>query len=317
MRKIASHINPETKSTLDALTATLLYEGYSLFPYHRSAIKNQKPIPFGVVYPANYHVCNQHAPAKMEAQCIVTGNENLEINVEVVFLHLTKSDNNEWKTIERRLEPGDFRLAALQKGKRTISFRFEVPDAGDNTSNEIMPINGELTIEAENIGENSYRAAISIDNATPIQNPLSASRDEALRQSFLATHIVLSALHGEFISAQGPPEKYRAAVEACGNSGLWQIMIDRENTSILFSPIIVHDYPKIHPRSKTDLFDSTEIQEALMLHLAVMSGEEKNRIAESDEKLRAMLNKAAEATPDDIIALHGGMYDDEQYKNDL
>ena len=45
-------------SVLDNLTHTLLYEGYALYPYNRSAIKNQKPVPFGVVFPVDYNIQN-------------------------------------------------------------------------------------------------------------------------------------------------------------------------------------------------------------------------------------------------------------------
>ncbi len=54
--KNADILNSE--SILENLTKTLLYEGYSLFPYHRSAIKNQKPVPFGVIYPKDYNAYN-------------------------------------------------------------------------------------------------------------------------------------------------------------------------------------------------------------------------------------------------------------------
>ena len=43
---------------------------------------------------------------------------------------------------------------------------------------------------------------------------------------------------------------------------------------------------KLIQRVKGDLFDSLEIEEALMLHFSVMSEEEKQKIAQSDEKLR-------------------------------
>ncbi len=77
-------------SILENITRTLFYEGYSLFPYHRSAIKNQKPIPFGVIYPKEYNAFNVHAHSSMQTECIVTGNENLIINISVRFLHLKK-----------------------------------------------------------------------------------------------------------------------------------------------------------------------------------------------------------------------------------
>ncbi len=139
-------------SILDNITRTLLYEGYSLFPYHRSAIKNQKPIPFGVVYPREYNAFNAHAHSNMQTECIVTGDENLIINISVRFLHLKKiqvfeKEINEteednfipvyelnlngklfqpgWQTIERKLDSGDLTVSQLLYKENKIAFEFD------------------------------------------------------------------------------------------------------------------------------------------------------------------------------------------------
>src|ERR1700740_2960332 len=75
---------------LESLTHTLLYEGYALYPYNRSAVKNQKPIPFGVVFPTAYNEHNEHAHAHMQTQCIITGSDELSVDVTVRFLHLKR-----------------------------------------------------------------------------------------------------------------------------------------------------------------------------------------------------------------------------------
>ena len=59
-------LNKETN--VEDLTRTLLYEGYALYPYHRSAVKNQKPVPFGVVFPQQYNMYNEHAHSGMQTQ---------------------------------------------------------------------------------------------------------------------------------------------------------------------------------------------------------------------------------------------------------
>ena len=86
-------------------------------------------------------------------------------------------------------------------------------------------------------------------------------------------------------------------------------MIDEGNTTLLSSPIILYDHPQINPQSPGDLFDSTEIEEALLLHVAVLSDEEKKRIGESDEKLQAMLTKVGQVTPEELINFHSGLKD--------
>ena len=144
-----NHENADTlnaQSILEDITRTLLYEGYALYPYHRSAIKNQKPVPFGVVFPQHYNTYNEHAHSKMQTQCIVTGSDDLLINISVRFLHLKKTELFEhatrqetaeddfvpvynlnidgksyqagWQTIERKVSTGDLQISQLIKTKK-------------------------------------------------------------------------------------------------------------------------------------------------------------------------------------------------------
>jgi hypothetical protein len=296
--------NLSARSILSEITNTLLYEGYSIFPYHRSAIKNQKPIPFGVVYPRSYNSHNPHFPAEMRSECIVCGSKIFSVHITICFLHLLKTNNDGWQTVERRIETENIITDELLINSQKIPFYFN----GEN-ENEILPIRGEVVIKTEAIEniDNAFKISANVINNSLSADAKNLSRDEALRQSFLSTHIILTATSGEFISSQDPPEKFGAAIAQCKNVGAWPILIGEENTTMLCSPIIVYDHPEIHPQSKTDLFDSTEIEEALMLHFAAMSDEEKNNIANSDEKLRAMFNKVSEVTPQEMIGLHGGM----------
>ena len=112
-----------------------------------------------------------------------------------------------------------------------------------------------------------------------------------------------------FISHQNPGEKWEAAIAGCENINTWPILIDESNTTLLSSPIILYDYPQINPQSSGDLFDSTEIEEALLLHVTLLSDDEKQRIAQSDEKLQAMLNKVSQVTPEELINFHSGLKD--------
>ncbi len=320
-----------TKSVLKNLANTLLYEGYSLFPYHRSAIKNQKPIPFGVIYPKKYNEYNQHAHSSMKSECIIAGNDDLSLNISVRFLHLIKikadkqntkenvQDEAEcdWQTIEREINSGDLKVSELIKNKKTIQISFDKLNEDNNDEikvnyiNSVSEISGKVVIEASFVKnvENIFRITVSVSNDSLLENAEKITRDEALPQSFLSTHIILNAIDGEFISSQNPTENFTSVVSQCENIGTWPILVDESNTTMLSSPIILYDYPKINPQSKGDLFDSLEIEEALMLHFAVMSDDEKNRIAKSDEKLRAMINKVSNVTPEELINLHGGMYE--------
>ena len=59
--------------------------------------------------------------------------------------------------------------------------------------------------------------------------------------------------------------------------------------------------------SRGGLYDSTEIEEALLLHVHTLSDGERAAIDAGDPKVRAMIERAAAATPEDIVRLHGVM----------
>ncbi|MEP6513945.1 MAG: hypothetical protein ABJA79_08750 [Parafilimonas sp.] len=342
-------------SILENLTRTLLYEGYALYPYHRSAVKNQKPIPFGVVFPRDYNAHNEHARSNMQTQCIIDGSDDSLININVRFLHLKKIELLEhiapeenagndfipvfnltvkdksyqagWQTIERKITAGDLQIAQLIRHKEVISIGFDKMFERKNIYadsdtiaakqiNNVSEIKGTVIIAAalvENM-QNVFRITVNISNTTPVADAEVVTRDEVLSQSFLSTHIVLQTRNAAFISHQSPGEKWEAAIAGCENINTWPILIDENDTTLLSSPIILYDHPQINPQSSGDLFDSTEIEEALLLHVNLLSDEEKKRIAQSDEKLQAMLSKVSQVTLEELINFHSGLKESAENK---
>jgi hypothetical protein len=76
---------------------------------------------------------------------------------------------------------------------------------------------------------------------------------------------------------------------------------------LLGATIVLPEHPAIAPESRGNLFDGTEIEEALLLHVLALSDDERASIAEDDPAVRAMIERAAAATPAEILALHGRM----------
>ena len=68
----------------------VLYEGYLLYPYRQSAIKNRTRWTFGVVYPREYSEANgSFDPWMMHTECLVEGRaEDISLDITVRFLHL-------------------------------------------------------------------------------------------------------------------------------------------------------------------------------------------------------------------------------------
>ncbi len=74
---------------VDGIVKAVLYEGYMLYPYRPSAVKNQQRFNFGVVYPRAYSDAQGGTDAcTMQTQCLVVGNEKMRCLVRVRFLRM-------------------------------------------------------------------------------------------------------------------------------------------------------------------------------------------------------------------------------------
>ena len=75
---------------VEKIAAAVLYEGYVLWPYRRSAQKNQRRWTFGGVYPRAYSEAEGgNDPWLMQTQCLVVG-EKPTVEVKVRFLHVVE-----------------------------------------------------------------------------------------------------------------------------------------------------------------------------------------------------------------------------------
>jgi len=74
---------------IDKIAEVVLYEGYMLFPYTRSAIKNQQRWTFGGVYPRAYsEATGGDDPWAMQTQCLVAGNNDTRVEIQLRFLQV-------------------------------------------------------------------------------------------------------------------------------------------------------------------------------------------------------------------------------------
>src|SRR5580698_3233541 len=83
-------------STVEKLANAVLYEGYLLYPYRASAVKNQQRFNFGVLYPRDY--CDLQFGSEsweMRTECLVQGSLSTTIEVKVRFLQMVACQ--EWQ----------------------------------------------------------------------------------------------------------------------------------------------------------------------------------------------------------------------------
>jgi hypothetical protein len=91
-----------SKSALDRLVAATLYEGYILYPYRPSSVKNQVRWTFGGVHPRAWSEASGGTePWTVETECLLRDRGAAEVTVRVRFLQLVT------RTVARLEPPSD------------------------------------------------------------------------------------------------------------------------------------------------------------------------------------------------------------------
>jgi hydrogenase maturation protease len=316
------------------LANAVLYEGYLLYPYRQSAIKNRQRWTFGAVYPRAYSEANGGCePWLMRTECLVCdqGNAQTALTISVRFLHLLlrttgpqAADASSYASesnlasrlayepceegIEREVLLTDLSLKTLSREPSIVKIAFPGQRIVDGPVERVQrPIEGIVRLFAERVDAGLYKLCVQIENTTP-ETALTADRhNEVLLQAFISTHTILQVHSGAFISLLEPPDELLAPVRACQNVRTWPVLIGEagEHDTLLSSPIILYDYPQIAPESPGALFDGTEIDEILALRILTLSDEEKAEIRQGDPRAREILERTETMTPEQFMQLHG------------
>jgi hypothetical protein len=324
------------------IAEAVLYEGYLLWPYRRSARKNQQRWTFGGVHPRAYSEARgEDDPWIMQTQCLVLGDEESTIEVKVRFLHVVerkvgiKSGETlefvdelrvggelhlPWdEAAEREIAVGRFKLSELLGSPEQVEIDIpggsrEEPLADSN--GEVVgalvrgwrPLRGAVEVGAEPLREGPFRVTVRITNTTPWGGE---DRESTLKQTFVSTHTTLEVEGGEFVSLMDPPEELREAAEGCENLKTWPVLVgeEGERSTMLSSPIILYDYPQIAPESPGDLFDGTEIDQMLILNVLNLTDEEKEEMRASDPRGREILERCESLTSEELMKLNGTFRD--------
>jgi hypothetical protein len=150
------------------------------------------------------------------------------------------------------------------------------------------------SLERTPIGDGRERVAFQVNNLTPASEGL--DRAGALQLSLISTHPLLSVTGGRFLSQLDAP---------CESVNTWPVLASPEDDVMLGAAIVLPDHPQIAPESRGNLFDNTEIEEALVLHVQVLNDAERAEIERGDPAVREMIDRAAAVTPEQLLKLHG------------
>jgi hypothetical protein len=283
-----------------ALAQTLLYEGYLLYPYRDSSVKNTHRWLFGTLYPRGFVETQAEGDRWWtQTECLVRGADDTVVHARVRFLHMTDAG-----AVEREVDAIAEPLAALTAAPRTTEFAFGL-DVGASA------VSGTLDVSAQPIGDGLYRLRAVVRNVSPYHDESAPRqehrRDRAGSSAFASAHTLLGLTSGEFVSLIDPPPELREAAAACENVGTWPVLVGESTRRdmMLSAPVILEDYPRLAPESPGDFFDATEIDELLTLRILTLTDDEKRAMRAGDSKARALLERTEAQVDAERRQLHG------------
>jgi hypothetical protein len=269
---------------LEQLVGSLLYEGYALYPYTPGATKNATPTPFGIAYPPAYAAQLETTFDHLRVECLVDVQPGAPLSGEVRFL-AASGPRHQAQAQSAALRAAPIEELAIQEVSETFVF-----DGEDG------PLDVRLRMSASPPHRGRARVIFWVENRTPVENGL--DRRAALRRALISTHPILRVRGGRFVSPLD-------AEPGCASVNTFPVLATPDDDVLLGAAIVLPDHPQIAPESKGGLFDSTEIEEALLLHVQVLSDDERAEIAADDPTVSAMIDRAVTATPEDLLKLHG------------
>jgi len=277
----------------------VLYEGYMLYPYRHSALKNQERWSFGILYPPAYEeVQGGTERSIMHSECLLETAEETgapKMQLELRFLQPGPRE----AVTERFMNFG----IELSQDSELVPFSFLASDC--------QQVDGSICIRQQKIGNGLMKVTSEVRNESAFPGPKTCDRDLALEYSMLSAHTILEIQNGRFISLLDPPKHLSDVVSRCKNIGNFPVLVgnEGERSLMLCSPIVLYDYPQIAPESAGDFYDATEMDEMLTLRVMTLTDEEKSEMRAADARVRQMLERTEQTAREQLIKTHGSFRD--------
>ncbi len=339
MRLDSEHLN-HARQVADAV----LYEGYLLYPYHKSAQKNQVRFQFGVLMPPAYRDLDACEQTESQTECLLECPADAEVRVLVRFLHLQRrivqgispdtgemhdvgtlyvdgAEYTSWDEAAEREQQATALVADLIGADRNLDFHIgsgeavqELTDSRGRAAGRLIrrwnALDGVIRLHAERLAGpyGALRLRVRIENQS-VPDARLLGRQDGLRYSLIAAHALIGVPGGTFLSMTDPPEWAAAQVAECVNVGTWPVLAGPQECSglMLSSPVILYDHPQIAPESAGDLYDATEIDEILTLRTLALTDSEKRQARASDPRAAELMDRLDDMPPEMLERMHGAI----------
>lgn len=306
---------------LDPIADSILYEGYALFPYRATSLKNSNRCSIGELSPGDRRLSEVPLKASLSAELFFRVGLLQPVMRAVTRAHpSTRGPGSgdrpglvSWcEARPHRLPLGPITIERLLAGGKTWSL--SIASFGEQHvegGRAVLRSAAELTVDLEirlrrcDPSRDAFVLSCSLVNRssecdgrlTTLHSPhVAAAFDES------------STSPGLFISITDAPADFGEVVESCEFDGAWPVLMGRTRDArrVLFSPVILYDYPAIAPESPCDLFDATENDELLLLSILALPDEERAAMRATDPRTAAILARAEELG-EGLGRLHGAI----------
>lgn len=306
-----------TFASIEKIADAVLFEGYILYPYRASAIKNRQRWNFGTLYPRAY--VDAQAPsetAAFHAEVLIEGSIDSVVDARVRFLELMAPGADgqaHWSEgLVRSRSVEGLTVGRLMEGfDKTFDFAGLSDEECSQAAADYRPVStkGRLTLKGMQVREGLYRIHAAFSNETAPELFDQNGHEGAQACAFTSAHLLLNVQRGEFISLLEPQAEVEAEAKRCVNQGVFPVLAGEksERSRMLCSPIILYDYPQVAPESRGDYFDGCEMDEMLALRVMTLTDEEKAEIRGGDARAREILARTETLPPDHLLKLHGAV----------
>jgi hypothetical protein len=246
---------------------SVLYEGYLLYPYRASAVKNRQRFNFGVLLPPEYAQAQTgNDTSQMTTECLVEG-DNPRFDIRVRFLRIILREAGQLVETDGkgRLERAAYKIvpelevdgqiyqtwqeateqevemldvpASLLVGDRILSSNYHPGESTETVRDAQGRPAGVLVRRSQEIACSLAPRAVRLNErlwklTVAVENQTrcdaKATRDEALPHSLVAAHTILTVRDGQFVSMLDPPPDLAAPCKACRNEGTWPVLLGSE-----------------------------------------------------------------------------------------
>ena len=322
----------------------VLYEGYVLYPYRRSAQKNRTRFQFGVLMPPPYLAVDEHEPSASQTECLMECPAGAELDIGLRFLHLQRraaqriepgtgaatdvdtlrvgeTEYSSWDEAVEREQHFRGCVAGLLDKHTELLFEFGESEVTEDLAGphggragrllrRCEAIAGAIVVLAERTAGpyGAIRLRVRVENRTEPRVPL-RGRDDGLKYSLIAAHLLIGVAGGSFLSLTDPPEWAAGEVAGCVNVGTWPVLAGPPECRdlMLSSPVILYDHPEVAPESAGDLFDATEIDEILTLRTLALTDEERQEARATDPRAAELIDRLDDLPPEMLERMHGAI----------